>query len=386
MPTIQEVLPQMRFGHRKTILPHVEYKTALKRAGERRKQIEQELESPSSADREFLHVPEDLSPERKYLGNFPNNVIGQTTRLKWQLAADELLLLERVVDTVVAYKRSKEPGFAQFSGEHIFKLEFLGKRFQKKGLFPWQVVIETDQPQTYLEALGNRKDWMGISVALASPNHLYDHASCQNYDGREGMIGGILAGKERYGMTCQHVLSRNCSCVRFGGDPTENGNQPDAALITESSSCFDINNTPSDLERIRSASNQLIETCMIRRTRVVNMNTGKKRTGTITARISAYAVKDILYRFPHLEITSNRMFLGTIPIPFLNRYFSFPGNSGSWLSEVDTGGWVGMIIAGSERPRRSFAAEADPLLQFFDAIVRRPPIPGEAPLVSYKFD
>jgi hypothetical protein len=72
-------------------------------------------------------------------------------------------------------------------------------------------------------------------------------------------------------------------------------------------------------------------------------------------------------RFPHLEIKPDvtRYLFGIIKKPFFNRYFSRPGDSGSWVIENGTGVWLGMVVS-SDGYDGTYVVEAAPLLDYFE--------------------
>jgi hypothetical protein len=369
------LLSFLRLNNGKPFLPDVKYEKAVERANERRAEVERALAEVGDLGflrREFLEIPPQIQGiETRSLADTRSEAFGQMVRLKWQLAADELLLLERVVDAIIAIKRSKTPDSIDHSNEGLLvKVEFLGKSIRERDLFPWKITIETDKPWFYEETLRPLKDWLGIRVDLAPAHEIKLFGQCQIPPAMEGVVGGIVAGQREYGVTCSHVISPNCGSLELKGDPSAGGEQPDAALIHSVTSCFDIEKKRRNKRAVRVAPNALIESCMINRTKVTTLNPGSHSNGFILARVGCFAVSGVLYRFPHMQILSKRLILGFITVPFLYKYFSKPGDSGSWAGETDTESWIGMVVGGSVNPPLSYIAEAAPLLEYFELCLR----------------
>jgi hypothetical protein len=73
-----------------------------------------------------------------------------------------------------------------------------------------------------------------------------------------------------------------------------------------------------------------------------------------------------MFRFPHLEVLPwYGSFLGRI----LNRPFTKHGDSGTWVFDVQSGSWIGMVVAGDDRNAATFIAEAGPLVDYFEQML-----------------
>jgi hypothetical protein len=375
---------------RKPLLPNVKYDTALQSANERREQLQKTLADQGDATflrQEFLEIPPTFEfVEPRSFADILPEAYAQTVRLKWQLSSNELLLLERLIDAVVVLKRSKaRPPLQENYEEPLsIKIEYLGRSFRERGFFPWRAVIETDNPEFYREAFHSLSDWLGIGVDLAPTQKVLLFGQCEIPQGVEGVVGGIVVGQDEFGMTCSHVISPNCGSLELKGEPDAGGEQPDAALIKSGTSCFELGERRLNKRPINVAPSLLIESCIINKTNVVNLNLNKGNNGFIMARVGAFAVGKVLYRFPHLQVISKRILLGFITIPFVYRYFSEPGNSGSWIGETDTESWIGMVIGGSRNPPISYVAEAQPLLDYFELYLSQKAKTSRSKLTPYR--
>jgi hypothetical protein len=392
IPYRHPLLNLLGLNNRRALLPDVKYETAIKIADERRVQLQRILTEIGDAGfvrQEFLEAPPKFElAETRSLADTPPEAYAQTVRLRWQLKADELLLLERVIDAIVTFKRLKSPVSTQreqFDEYLCVKVEHLGRVSRERGLFPWRVIIETDNPTFYKEVFHSLSDWVGIGIDLAPANKVELFGQCQIPEGMEGVVGGLIVGQEEYGMTCSHVISPHCGSLAFKGDPSLSGQQPDAALINSATDCFDLGARRSNKRTINVAPNLLIDSCILNKTKVINLNFHKSSTGFVLARVGTFTVGKVLYRFPHLQVISKRVVLGFVTIPFIYKYFSEPGKSGSWIGEKDTDSWIGMIVGGSRNPPLSYLAESEPLVQFFELLLTQKSKLTHSKLSAYRF-
>jgi hypothetical protein len=94
----------------------------------------------------------------------------------------------------------------------------------------------------------------------------------------------------------------------------------------------------------------------------------RRNQGVIRSRVSAFDLNGNLCRFPHLEVVpwnsgllrSTRLF---------DRPFSKEGESGSWVFETNSGGWLGMVVGGDTDYFATFVAEANPLVNYFECVL-----------------
>ena len=319
---------------------------------------------------EFLEAPPEF--ERARANEFPLNspdAIGQAVRLQWQLESDEFLLADRVVDAVVSLRRNSKPSF---TGESfIFDTESEGypsikllpePELIESPFFPWFVQIETKFPQWYVSQLRPIADWLGIGVRFAPPSRVVLQGKCKVGSGMKGVVGGGLRGAiGDFGMTCAHVLSPECQSVVSTCSPANLGNCPDAALIRAGTPCF---KTPDAGQLCTAATAAEVRDTRLKK-QLVTKGRSSRKTGYITCPVMEVESGGTTFRFPHLQIAP-------LTVPLLGRFsaiferaFSYEGDSGTWVFNQQTGRWLGMIVAGDEDQRLSYAAEATPLLDYF---------------------
>ena len=358
------------------------YEQAHNRAQERRTRLRFELDEVGDSGfigREFLEIPPGFNtPEQRSLRDDLSEAHGQMARLNWQVNADELLLLERVVDTIVVLLRQEvSPSYSsepELTLEYpLVKLEPLDVTSEEAELFPWRVVIETDIPDFYISKLSQIKEWLGIAVEFGPKPSIHLLNRCIEPGGLEGVIGGLVEDHELFAMTCSHVLSEHCGSVKIRGNPYKNPNQlknaPDAALVDTMTPCFTI---PRGTRRqvFSEATDQIVLNSVHSRTKVFKLGPGfKNDPGVIINQVGLLppSNRGPAYRFPHLEIKTDRLeyLFGWLKLPLGHKYFSGDGDSGSWVINPDLGIWFGMVIAG-DKAGVTYAAEASPLLEYFE--------------------
>lgn len=331
-------------------------------------------ESRRALPMEFLEVPPAFR-SRELSGTSIEGYderAGQMARLRWQLKSDHLLLVERVVDAIVAsrrilgperklYDQSPQP----FSIEYpLVRLSAYDSRLDSRGLFPWKVVIESDRPLRDFQVISDMNDWLGIGVDLAPRRRVRLFGRCQMPGGLDGVVGGILHdGVAEYAMTCSHVLAANCGSVFLRGNPTRESNQPDAALIRGSNPCFRLSDL---LVNCVSADEAFIEQSIQKKSTVEKRHPNvRQNKGVIRSRVSAFDLNGYLFRFPHLEVLPWNSKLSRFTRLF-DRPFSKEGDSGSWVFDVASDRWLGMVVGGDDY-FTTFIAEAAPLVDYFDA-------------------
>lgn len=360
-------------------LPSPPKELSIRRAQERREAI-QELSRRSEnvpsrflVGYEFLETP----PEFPRLGvtEFDRespDAIAQAVRLRWQLESDELLLADRVVDAVVALRRTGQPAFPSAFEEPFFfgyseiypSVKLLHEaKLLETGRFPWSVLIETQFASWYSARLGKFADWFGIGIQFGPPSRVVLQGKCEIGSGMKGVVGGKLRGSRSsdLGMTCAHVLSPECGSVVCTYSPTNTGNQPDAALIADRSPCFSM---PDGTRPCTVATEaEVRETRMSKQ--LVRKGRSSRKKGYISCPVLELDSEGKTFRFPHIQIVP-------LTIPLLGRFsalferaFSYEGDSGTWVFNDETGQWLGMIVAGDPDQRVSYAAEATPLLEYF---------------------
>jgi hypothetical protein len=311
----------------------------------------------------------------------PEERAGQMARLQWQLSADHLLLAERVVDAIVAHARTLGNGESPSGPSRTWRSNYLGEyplvrisshddRLASEGLFPWKVIIETDAPSFVQAALLEAREWFGIGVEIAPRRRIRLFGKCQIGAGLFGVAGGVLEDdRTRYPMTCSHILSDQCRSVVIRGSLARQSNQPDAALIRDGNPCFPLIN---ELVNCTSASDSLIERMITSKTAVEKRHPDARRNqGVVRSRVSAFELNGNYCRFPHLEVIPwNSDFLRSTRL--FDRPFSKEGESGSWVFEVESDGWLGMVIGGDDDYFATFVAEAGALVNYFENTLGQP--------------
>lgn len=319
----------------------------------------------------------------------PGEGCGQMARLEWQLEADEFLLLERVVDSIIILRRtaSTEHGESTslFASEFpTVKLEFSEELSEDRRLFPWKVIIETNHPELYRVALPAIQEWLGIGIDLAPQREIHFLRQCQN--GRVGVVGGWFADQHQkvYGVTCAHVVSTACSAVLSSCFPAVNlrispntlgeTSQPDAALLNVGGPCVNqMNPTCFALPRgnprgLFCAAHATLKACCLNRTPILNLDPSlraKRCAGKVVCLYSEPVYEGYEWRFPHLEISSNKVTRLFLKFPIFKEC-SVPGDSGSWVVDSQTGEWLGMLTAGSKDRKTWYIIKSKPLLSYFN--------------------
>lgn len=330
---------------------------------------------------EFLESPPGFKEPIR--GNFLDSRsarCGQMARLVWQSRSPELTLGERVSDVIVALHRDLSyyrnldsvPDPHPHPSYPTLRIERLPEGMVRNGIFPWIVVIDTDRADIYREQLFAIKDWLGIGVAFA--NRLREVSlfeGCEVPGSAEGRVGGrILSSSIDYLVTCSHVISSECPVLTHRTYPARDGNEPDAALISEGGFCFI---TPSLQRMCRPATfDQTREFTMNKAPVEKSHPRSDSRRGFIRNRANGFDMNGTYHRFPHIEILPRLTPMGRIAIPFRDRGFSNPGDSGCWVMDVESDCWFGMIVGGDEHFLSTFAVEAEPLMDFFRLLLQQP--------------
>lgn len=305
--------------------------------------------------------------------------IAQMIRLGWQLQSDHLLLMERVIDYIVAIHGNRYEDTLP-----LVRLEPAARFINQANVFPWVCIIETKDPGRYWRYLSEFRERLGIGVLFAKPGGYQPFGTCQVGAGDEGVVGGLLnCGGGPVAVTCGHVLSEECRSALLRSDPTMAGH-PDAALLRVNQPCFQ---TPTNGTICRPAASEEIDSFVTNAARVAGRHPDvHPRNGTIEARVGAVPIGKHYHRFPHLLINPAASKFEALIGPAVCRPFSVPGDSGSWVFEAKTERWVGMVVGGRPLFYNSFAIEAEPLLQFFESSIAAGLLPGfTLPVVPVSF-
>jgi len=365
---------------RRILLPAPRSSTAYGAADERRRKILEVLDGQEHGDypsAEFIEVPPvylySLRDER-----FERNVDEERVsywwlaRLRMQLSETHYLLTERVTDLIVALFRAGRLRPHQYPS--LIFVERV-KHQQNDGMFPWQVVIETNYPEAIADWFLNDevRDWIGIGVQLSVPRAGRNSPKDNNDDipispsafpngrcvgvpgGLEGTIGGVflLPSGEALGVTCWHVLSDQCQSrvwpVTPGpGAPNFNEKYPDVAIISLAGPCFHVKN--STLRRVSTANTGHIDAAVGAYTTMRKSNSHNRPDGVIRkGYVSNFTLDNSFYRGHHFSVELDfKNILGVI-VP-LSRHYSEPGDSGAWILDDKFERWFGMVVGGFTSP------------------------------------
>jgi hypothetical protein len=250
---------------------------------------------------------------------------------------------------------------------------FMGTR----GLFPWRVVVCSHETENIVKGLTPLTDWLGVGVDVDEPRVLSPLGRCHaGYDGKDGLLGGIVQSGDTYGVTCQHVISSTCNSLAVHQNTSPNSASisitsiPDAVLLNSQNPCFE--SPPRESVAIVSAATtSWLERCMSRRipVRQIHPRSQGSIAGVVKATVSASTIEQRVYRFPQIEVIPSltSYFYGLITFPLVKRRFSYPGDSGAWIRDSESGSWIGMVTAGDDRGS-TYASDAGCLLDYFSQL------------------
>ena len=385
---------ESRLNEWNIVIPPPDIDVAHNRAKDRINNIKNEFEknglffsekiSPDSSvlKNEFIEWP-PINEERssRHFDSY-SSACGQMARLLWQLRQPEYALAERVIDAIVAFRRLSSARDRDAIEYPTVKVEKLNGEYVRENKFPWVVVVETDNAESYRRFLSNISDWLGIAVAIGPPRRVNLHGACKAGVGLEGVVGGVLRNSEsEVYVTCSHVLSSECQSKILGGDPSKDSNEPDAALLRSGNPCFKLD---SNMVPCASVSTEEVDQHILNRRLVQKRNPEcNSRKGFIRNRVHGFNVNGTFHRFPHLEIFPDISRFDSLMMPFWRRAFSKRGDSGSWVFEENSENWVGMVIGGDEYFLSTFVAESEPLLDYFTLLSRDVNI--DSPLLPFIF-
>jgi hypothetical protein len=360
-----------------TIAP-ASYELAVAQANERRRRLTEVLGEAGRDGvlrREFLEIPPEMDGfELRSLANYRGEAFAQMARLRWQMGAHERLLIERLVDAVVIFQR--QAGSVRWSNipralaveDPLVRLH-RDKSLERKGLFPWKAIIETEAPQVYMRVLAPIRDWLAIGVEFAPKSRPRLLAKCQEADGEPGSVGGLVEAEKTYKMTCAHVLAPGCQSVELRSFPDSNNKDvPDVALLPVSAHCFQLP-APVPKRALSCATNDTVRECIDDGTKVIKINgLHGGCPGLVYEQVSVLpaATYGKSVRFPHLKIKPNTKtyLFGLLTLPLGRHKFSEQGDSGSWAVESKGGSWLGMVVANSDEG--TYIVEAAPLLDYLE--------------------
>jgi hypothetical protein len=356
----------------------VAQRTAGDVASLRRSRVEQAL--LGAGQPVLFELPDDLSPYVEAEDEVPRHeAAARQVMLEWQLSASQLLLLARVCDTVDAVARRLEspdvplgsPSEERSDSRQLHLMVALrpvsgAARRLKPDLFPWRVLVETDDPVTLARVLRQYADWYGVSVHVTKGRPIKRTGGCVHAGGMNGIIGGIVQiGNESYGLTCAHVIGADCPSIKA---PIKTGStywSPDAVLLQLDGSCLTAPKSPlhsvapltwNGVEELFEANN--VVACM-------RPARGRLRKGDLQLPAPYFRDKSGIVRFPTIQIQRDAA-----------RPFSKPGDSGTWVTLQNAPyQWVGMVVSG-HRGGMTLCHLSGPLLRWLELLLSDKPLPS----------
>lgn len=328
-------------------------------AAERQKAIDSFLSNDNKYGEIFTERPFGGAAVTRSEFSSQSSQTANLVKLKWQSNATELLLAERLMDSILSLYEYQDNNCREFSG---VRLEY---DHYRKHTFPWVAVIQTNRPEVFKDILADLKEWLAIGIRFEPAVSFEQYGQCAA-TGNTGITGGIFQelNNTAFALTCSHVVDEHCRSLSFGAFPDGADDLPDAALIHINSPCFNISHLQS--RPIQVAGKSLVDYLMVMGGKVHKAFPNTNRlTGTIDGRGIAYVCNGRVIRFPTLDIRLSSYVLFGLRFPFLKRNFSKPGESGSWVVERDSNTRLGMISAGIPGTSLCKIQEAGPLQDYF---------------------
>jgi hypothetical protein len=360
---------------------------ALEVARERRSKIMRFLEG-----REFRGIVNRRFQESPSIdGNAINEEFGEnrmaaavhTAHLRWQLREDRLLLMERLIDAITAFQRSRPD-----DPELLVTAVLVAHQDNRRpDTYPWRAVLHTAGTGALVGYLSELRDWLGFGIDIAPPLPAVPLGSCLGA-GSEGQVGGLLRATDgsEYAVTCHHVLSGKCGSLYWPPPPNRpaysdySAGAVDAALISPSA-CFV--QSPPNSHPIACASSADRESFASAKIPITKSPALNRRQGLILHVVPAVAgATGQQIRAPHLLIVPTFSKRFGLIWPLFDRAFSVPGHSGAWITDAPANLWFGMVVQGSQPPLTiTYALEASFLLDVFNNA-----LPNQTPFTPYRIN
>lgn len=331
--------------------------------------------------REYIEtIPGFETTSSSALLDTPYAACGQAARLIWQLREPHFALTERVSDLIATVGRQVTSGRARRDGSPFeyptLRLESLDESEYGNRVFPWVVVVETSNFEPYRAIIEGVKDWLGIAVAIGPARRVELFGNCKiGAGGLDGIAGGAFSSQQQvYLLTCAHVLSEQCHSTIMRGNPKNNENEPDAAIIRSSTPCFDSSLAATPC---RQADPQEVKSYIQARTPVLKTHPHcDTKPGFIRNYAFGFDVGGTFHRFPHLEVLPILSSIGPVDWPVVGRTFSKPGDSGAWVLGRNSNIWFGMVTGGDEFSHSTFIAESGALMEYLTLLAISQVIPS----------
>lgn len=293
--------------------------------------------------------------------------LAQAERLRWQMRSVERLLGDRVMDLIISRLStvglsSNYPG--KWKESNHFELPVVQLIHDPRigpGLFPWKVLVRSNDIRRIEEVLRSEREQLGIGVDVAPALPIVARGRCTLGQGLVGSTGGVIESHGRQlKMTCAHVISSECGSHEFSCSPSgQNTDLPDLALIRDSN-CFP--SRPLHTCGVADAQ-RMDEICHRGYPLTLHSERRGRRRGVVLSRILGINIGQNYSRFRHAFILPMNSGLDSVLHPF-DRDFSAEGDSGNWVFDETSGDWVGMITAGVINQPLSVVAEADAIMTF----------------------
>jgi hypothetical protein len=356
----------------------VAQRTAGDAASMRRSRVEQALFGVGQPV--LLELPDGLSPNVEAEEEVPRyEAAARQVMLEWQLSAPQLLLLSRVCDTVDVVVRRLEspavpPGSPPEETSDSRQLHLMvalrlvpgTARRLAPDLFPWRVIVETDDPVTLSGALRQYADWYGIGVHVTKGKPIKRRGGCVHAGGMDGTIGGMVQiGSESYGLTCAHVIGADCPSIKAPIKTESTYWSPDAVLLQLDGSCLTAPKSP--LRSVAPLTWNGVEELLETKNAVACMRSarGRLRKGDLQLPAPYFRDKSGFVRFPTIQVHRDAA-----------RPFSKPGDSGTWVTLQDAPDqWVGMVVSG-HHGGMTLCHLSGPLLRWLELLLSDKPLPS----------
>jgi hypothetical protein len=274
-----------------------------------------------------------------------------------------LALAARVTDAVLSLV-SADTGLDATRGSWFpeeMGYQCIVRRSSARGTIGYRVQIECHQPE-YIAGLLRRVDasWIGIETTVT-----YGEAP-HPLQGLSGKVGGILgpligpAGQVGpIGLTCSHVdedlgppfLDLYCG-------------PPEGLTACPDIRCVQFPDAEAhETMFVRRASAQVTEQLMTHQIRVARTPQGPP-PGLLLDFVETFDYLGRTNRFPSIRLHAQSVKI--LGLRWSRRDFSKPGDSGSWVVDLESRTWLGVVVAGRDMTGDCYAHRAGPLVELIE--------------------